>query len=725
MNTKAIPIDRAREALRPALAQAAPPARPAASKGVALPDVIAMFRRRWKLFGAVLAGVVILTVAATLLVEPKYTAEVELKIDPNQKSVVDAQQGPRPDQVATAFVDTEIQLARSRKVAEAVVAQLNLTNDPEFNQGSAGSPLDRTVDAVLDRFDVTRQGTTYMVELAFTSSDPQKAAQIANAFANAYISESVKLRLETIEAQTQALEAGLRKLEVDARAADEAAANYRAATGLVDASAGATITQQQASSIAAQLSSAEADLATARSTLEAARTLGQGGEAGSVSSVLGSPVIQDLRRQRAEVMREYGDISARYGPKHPSFVTVQQQLQELDRQISDESARVMESLEADARAAEARVASLRSTLGGLQGRLNASSRTRAQAESLEREAEAKENIYNQYNLAQQQATQQKNLSGAQGVVVSEAMAPRAPSFPNKPLFGILGGVVGLVLASAVVLLAEMLDSRLTSGREVEEALGHPFLASIPMLSEKALRHGGRKLTPDSYVLAKPLSAFAEAFRTIRSALVLGQPAGAVKVIALTSALPGEGKTCTTLAFARVLGMGGSRVAVLDCDLRRSTLGGLTRGAVSAGLVEVLTGLAPLSEALVADEVENVSILPLSGANLTPRDLFGSEAFAQLLALLRSRYDYVLMDTPPVLAVADARALARQADTVVMLCRWSSTPKAAAAAAVGLLEQDGATIGGVALTRVNLSAKAYLGADEASYYYEKYRKYYQS
>jgi capsular exopolysaccharide synthesis family protein len=709
------------------------------TRSLDLVELLAIFRRRFRLFAAIVVLITVAAVVSTLLLKPAYTASVEVKIDPNQRTSVDTPRAGQSTDATNSFVDTEIQLARSRKVAAAVIQRLNLMSDPEFSEAAAaaakgaapGDPrplsalaLEKVVDGVLGGFNVARNGATYIVNFTFTSEDPGKAALIANTFADEYIVASARLRMETMQATAEALQSGLNRLESQAKSADQAAASYRAATGLVSAGSGSTITQQQASTIASQLGAAEADLATARSNLAAARQQIQTGGTDSVSSVLGSPVIQDLRRQRAEVLRKQVEIANRYGPRHPSFVQVQEELEGLDRQISDESQRILAALQAAVTAGDTRVGALRASLGQLQGQLAASSRAEATAQSLEREAEAKQNIYNQYNLAQQQANQQKNFNDPQGVVVSRATPPDAPSFPNKPLFAGLGAVLGLIIGACAVLVAEAFDSGLLSGQDVEDVLDQPFIGAIPLLSSRTLRRAGKTISPENYVIAKPMSAFAEAFRALRSALVHANVDQPPKVVAVTSALPGEGKTAATLAFGRVLGMGGHKVIILDCDLRRSSLGRLTRVARAEGLVEVLAGEATIEQAVVPDEVENVFLLPLSKASFTPRDLFGTQAFAQLVEKLRESYDFVVLDTPPVLAVADSRAIARQADNVIFLCRWSRTPRAASNAALNLLEQDGAHVAGVALNMVDLSSRSALSTGDSSYYYADYRRYYE-
>jgi capsular exopolysaccharide synthesis family protein len=219
-----------------------------------------------------------------------------------------------------------------------------------------------------------------------------------------------------------------------------------------------------------------------------------------------------------------------------------------------------------------------------------------------------------------------------------------------------------------------------------------------------------------------MSAFAEAFRSIRSALLLSRADREVRAVALTSALPGEGKSAAAISLARVLGLGGAKVVVVDCDVRRGVIGRLA-GSGASGVVEVLTGRTTLDAALAKDNADGVWILPAGKAGFTPHDLFAADAGRKLLDELRRRFDWVVLDTPPVLAVSDARVIASLADAVVFVCRWSKTPRRAAAAALAMLDRDGAPVAGVALTRVDLSARRALSDQDGPYYQAAYSAYY--
>lgn len=716
------------------------PSRPSSStrgldQAFNLVELLSIFRRRLKLFLLIFAVITLAGAVATSLMEPTYTASTLLKVEPGTRDPTDNRGLQGGEAAVGSFLDTEMSVATSRRVGEAVVDQLNLTQDPDFAKEPTPAGMtaaqakasmskrryDGVVGKVLKGLNVGRNGQTYVLNFAYTSRDAKKATLLANTFAAQYIATSVQLRMESADAQAKVLEGGVNKLADEARSASAAAANFRAQTGLVDVTNG-TVLQQQATAIAAQLSAAEGRLAGTQAQLNEALRQRASGASDAVGGVQSSPVIQNLSAQRAQLLRERDEIATRYGPKHPEYLKIQQQLEGIDTLIKQEMERVIASLRASAQASGAEVASMRSHLASLQAQLASSSRTEVQATALDREAEAKQNVYNQYNLAQQQAAQAQRTQNADAVVLAPAVLPTYPSFPNKPLFMTLGAVLGVILGLVSVFLAEAFDPGIINARDAETALGLPMLASVPLVPRQILKQFGAG--PEAYAVAKPMSAFAESFRSIRSGLAYGGVASP-KVICMTSALPAEGKSVTTLTFARVLGLASHSVAVVDCDLRRSSLAALTGKRVTNGLVEVVTGKATLSQALIPDEVPNVSLLPLSAASFSPADLLGSPKFLAALEELRGRFDYVILDTPPVLAVADARAVALLSDTVVFLCRWSKTPRAAAAAAIHLLEQDGARMAGIVLNMVDLSARGSLSAEDPAYYHRAYEGYYVS
>lgn len=701
----------------------------------ALLDVL---QRRIKLFLMLTALVTIATIGVALIVPPRYTALASLKIDPSQKGSLDvesAASGRAPD---SALVDTEVAVIHSREVAAKVVARLGLVRDPEFNREvkkeDAGRPqvgptssvaFEATTDALLKSVVVQREGQTYIVDILSTASEPEKSARIANAFVDEYLAFSYHAKSRAAQDEAKLLNERLGALSSEVQNADERLAQYRGATGIVSGgNTFGTVNDQQITSIASQLASAEGSAAAARSKAEAARKQIASGDREAVSEVLNSPVITDLRRQRTEVVRDMSEISAQYGPKHPKSIRVNQQLAELDAQIAAEARRISAGLMSDASAAEAQAARLRSNLDSLRRVQASNAQAAVQENTLQANAEAKRTIYNQINQAAQERAQLAQIGTSQARTVGQATAPAKPSFPNKPLFAVLGFVVGAIVGAAGVFAAEALDSGARSVEDIELRLGLPFLGSLPMLSRQQIRVGKTK-APWDYVIHKPISGFAETLRNARSALQLSRRTDTRgEVLLITSSMPSEGKSVTAVSLARVIAMGGEKVLVVDCDLRRNTLRGLLPEGAREGLVEVLTGKASLAQALKPDAVENLDILPLSGAAFTARDLFGGPPMKELLDHLRGQYDWIILDGPPALVIADTRTLGAMADRVVLALQWSKTSRFAVQTVAQRFQEDGATVAGVLLTLVPPNARTSLSPRDPAYYYENYGRYYQ-
>jgi capsular exopolysaccharide synthesis family protein len=691
--------------------------------------------RRWWLFLLIAAGVFAVILAATLQLKPVYSAEAGVKLDPTpQHSSLDvtaAFNGGPPD---SALIDTEVSLMRSREVAIGVAQKLNLVDDPEFNPRTApllkdGRPVpadpkrvfEGVVGLLQKKVSVARDGATYIVHIDARANDPVKAATIANAVADEYLLITQSQKMQAGLAQQAALSGRAKELQAQAEAASAAVVRYKAAAGLIGGGPGAgTVTDQQAGSLAGQLAQASAESAAARAKATEARAQISRGALDSVAEVLSSPVITDLRRQRTETLRDQAQINGRYGPKHPDSVRVASQLAQIDAQIVNEADRIVSSLESAARASEDRVRTLRAQLGGLEGRQASNARASVEADTLQRRADSLNAVAAATIQVVQRANEQAQVGQTQGRIAFMATPPASPSFPNKPLFVLFGLLLGGVLGAATVYMLDLLDSSVRTPEQVETLLGAPYLASIPLLRQRR-RWGKPATTVWDYVKAKPISSFAESLRLVRSAMTAGDQKA--RVIAITSALPGEGKTSTAISLARVMAMSGDRVLLIDGDLRRNALQALFKQKPTVGLIEVLTQSVPFQKAVIKDTVPRLDVLPLVDASYSGEDLLGGPVMARLIAQLRQVYDHIIIDTPPALAVADARRLAALADAVIMAVRWGRTPRHAALAAIERLEGDGLTIGGVILTMVDIRARASLGEGDTTYYYKASRKYY--
>jgi exopolysaccharide transport family protein len=661
----------------------------------------------------------------------------------------------------SSVVDTEVEILKSRSLAGRVAQSLKLDQDPEFNpklkkpsliqnilEGPANAvhalfkasapqqsvnanaaaaelesrrTLEGVVDSLLKRLTVRRSGLTYVIGINFESVDPTKAALIANAFADDYLLEQLDAKFEATKQASTWLQDRLGELRGQVEQAETAEAQYRAANGLMSA-VGSNLTEQEISNLNQQLALAQANEAEEDAKVRTAKQqLANGSNGEDLGAALDSEVIKGLRAQRAQVSANLADLQTKYGNRHPEVQRVQRQLADIDAQIQLEINRNISNLDAQTQVARQRVASIQGSLNKARGTLAGDNEAAVKLNELDRNANAVRTLYESFLDRFKQTTSEQGMEESDARVVSHAKIPTSPSYPQKGLNVLLGLMIGILLGIGAIFVAEALDSGVATSEDVERFFNVPSLGSVPLLSSIETRENG--LSPTEVIVEKPLSGFAEAFRNLRTSMIYSRVDKPVRVVAVASALPGEGKTTTAFCLGRTMAMSGSSAVVVDCDLRRRNINRLLGDEPQVGLMEVLAGAATLDEALVFDRVSGAWFLPLARSTFTPKDLFGGAAMNNLLVELKKRFEFVVLDTAPVIPVADTRSLAPKADAIVLLAQWRKTPRKAVQTAIDLLRSVGADVSGVALTQVDVREQAKYGYGDAGYYYQAYRKYY--
>lgn len=723
----------------------------AAANALDLRRWVFAMRRRARLLGAVALAVFVTTVLITLQATPKYIANASVVLDPRKERITTSQQVLSDLPTDSGAVDTEVEVLRSGQLADRVVRALRLDQDPEFNGslrkptglaaiksgirglfGAAAprqarlSPLqiqkqhEGIVNNVRRHLVVSRVGLTYVLRIGYESENPAKAAQIANKFAELYLLEQLEAKFEATQQATRWLNNQLDSLRQQVLRDEAAVQQFKIDNNLLSAS-GTTLTEQEISSYSQNLAQARAQLAEDEARLSAARIqLGRAANGGDVGEALNSTLIQGLRTQRAQLTAQLADLQGRYGERHPEMLKAKRQLADIDSQIQQELRTIIANLETKVQVSRERANAMGGSLGGAKGTLAANNRAMVRLNELQRNAEASRTIYESYLNRYKETSTQEGIGTSEAHIVTKADVPGTPSSPNVSRNLLLGFMFALGAGIGAVVLAELLDSGLATAEDVERRLNTAYLGSIPLLSSVA---EGAVEAPVDYVVSKPLSSFSEAFRSLQAAILharLGEPE---KIVAITSALPGEGKTTTSICLARSAALQGRKVIIIDCDLRRRTVNRLLQEDPQSGLLEVLSGESTLQQATSVDAATGAHVLPVAASKFTPKDVFGSVAMDKLLAELRSRYDLVILDTAPVLPVADTRVLAQKADLVVMLARWRKTPEPAIEAAFRLLNTTGVSVSGVVLTQVDMKQQAKYGYGDPGYYYAEYKKYY--
>lgn len=723
-------------------------------------DLMALYRTLRKRLGLIVSvtfGLTALVMVVVLQQTPLYTASAQVLLDRQKMQVTDMEAVISGLPADSATVDSEVEILKSRALAERVVDRLNLLQDPEFNgalrepsflrwldprfllrqllalvsadpapvseEMKARAERDAVVDSLLGSLNVTRQRLTYVINLSITSEQPTKAARIANAYADTYILDQLEAKFDATRQANEWLSRRLGELRQQVQDSERAVEIFRSEQGL-ESSSGVTVSEQQMSELNAQLILARTGLAEARAKYDRARQIrSSGGSIESMADVVQSGTISQLRQKQAELARELANLSSRYGPRHPEVVNAEAQRLDINAQIGAEISRIIGSLQNNVSVAETRVASLEQSLREIRGETGESGQAMVQLRELEREAAANRSVYESFLNRFKETSQQQDLQVPDSRIISPATAPLSPSHPRKALSLALALVLSAMLGVGLAFLLEHLDNGMTTARDVEEALTLPHLASVPLVPvEKG--PGGKPLKPHDYLVQKPLSAFSESLRSLRSALQLSNVDNPPKVILFTSALPNEGKTTTSVSFARAAAASGLKVVLVDCDLRHPSVH-KTFGLATptAGLVELLAERLDPEAVMIEDEKTSLKILPIATGTANPPDLMASSQMQLLIERLRGEYDLVVLDSAPVLPVSDSRVLSRIADETVFVVRWSDTPKDAAQAAIRELRLYQSNVAGAILVAVDATKQAKYGYGDGGYYYGKYSRYY--
>ncbi|MGB3809088.1 MAG: polysaccharide biosynthesis tyrosine autokinase [Parvibaculum sp.] len=712
----------------------------------------ALHRRMGVILGVVF-GLTSLVLVAVFQVTPLYTGQALVLISSQRTQVVDMEavmSGLSTDSVA---IDSEVEILKSRSVARRVIEKLGLMSDPEFNnaltpptifdrfnpriwlkaltgggvQASEEEQREREINAVInklvDRESILRRRLTFVIEVNVKSESPQKAAKIANAIAETYVLDQLEAKFDATKQANEWLSMRLSDLRQQVQESERAVEIYRSEQGL-EGTDGATINDQQLSELNAQLILARTDFAEKQAKYERARQiLNAGGSIESVVDVLQSRTIADLRQREAEMARQQADLSSKYGPRHPSIVNIEAQRRDVERQISAEVRRIVASIQNEAVISQSRVTSLQASLRELQDKAGQNNQALIRLRELLREAAANRAVYESFLGRFKETSQQTDFQTSDARLISSATPPLGATYPNKTLALAAAFFVSLLLGCGLALLLERLDNGLKTGSEIEQALGMACLGSIPETPYETDTSGNR-IEPQHYVLMKPLSAFSESLRSLRSALSLSNVDNPPKVILFTSALPDEGKTTTAVSFARAAAHAGIPTLLVDCDLRHPSVHKLLGASVpKAGVVELLANHESLERALNFDRDSGLSWIGVASGAANPPDILGSAQMRLFLAEARQKYSLVLLDTAPVLPVADSRVLSKLADKVVFVTRWSQTPADAAQSAVKELKGFGADMAGAVLTVVDTAKQAKYGYGDNGYYYRRYGKYY--
>lgn len=716
-------------------------------------DLRELLRKLWRHRGMIIGIVVVLmSLVAVILSQltPLYTATAKVMINPRKAQTVNLEAALSGLPLDQETIASEIEVIRSKGLAERVVNKLELHRLPEFN-GSLrpksswawANPLnlipdgwrrsmasDRIVSeeeragrvrvSVISAFQgamkIDRVERSRVIEIAFTSRDPRIASQVANTIADLYIVEQLEAKFEATKKATSWLNDRLSELRKQVDVSERAVEAYRLESGLTE-SKGVTLVSQQVSELSTQLVLANTKRTETEARLrQVENLLGQRDGVSSAAEVLGSPLIQSLRQQEATVLRRAAELAEEFGDKHPRMINARAELENTRAKIAAEVTRIVQGLRNEAIVARSRETAIQNRIRDLEQRVGTLNRAEVRLRALEREAKANRTLYENFLGRFKELSEQGDIQQADARVVSYSDIPNGPSFPKTFLFLGIAFVGSLVAGVGTAGIIERLDHGFRSMEQIEARTGIPAICLVPNIprSSKA---------PTDYVIENPHSAYAESLRSLFASLHLSNVDNPPKVVLMTSSVPEEGKTMTAVSLARLISRTGKKVILIDGDLRRPQVHRVLGMEAVPGLVEVLAGEVGIDAVLRRDELSGAYILPAGSKPANPVDLFSSQHLKTLVTGLRNAADMVIIDSAPIAAVSDARILSRLADKTVYVVRWASTRREVVQMALHQLQDAGADIAGVVLSRVDVRKHAGYGYGDSGYYYGRSRKYY--
>jgi capsular exopolysaccharide synthesis family protein len=686
----------------------------------------AIYRNIWFIV-AIVAVCVAAAVAYSLMTAPVYRATAKVQIDQQTAKVLESQdEEPVPSsQEADRFLQTQVDVIRSRSLARRVEADLKLASDarflaaePKSVEGGASAKVkgELAVDVLKDRLSVNLPRNSRVVDINFESTDPNLAAKIANSFAENAITSNLQRRFDTSAYSRKFLQERLVTAKQSLEDSERKVVTYARSAGLIDASAGMTNSASLPTNLPAQslTTSSLVQINQALSQAQANRIQAQQRWASASSTpalnlpeVLGNPTVQQLTQKRAELEASYNEERQRRKEGHPMIVQAGAKLAELDRQINSVASSIKKSIREQYVVAAKQEQGLQGSVGALKGATFSEQDRSVQYNILKRQSDTDRQMYD--GLLQRY----RELSAAAGItsnnisIVDRAEVPSIPVWPRPLLNVALGGMAGLCLSLVFVFLRERFDDAIRSSEDVERKLSLPLLGTVPLLK--------KGLTPQD-ALDDPRSTLSEAHYALRHSLELSSDRGLPFSILLTSSRQSEGKSTSAYAISRDLAAAGKRVLLIDADLRKPSLHRVMAQENRVGLANLLARQKGLNDVVQTTQFENLFFVSSGPLPPNPAQLLAGPGMVDLIAKLRPIFDVVIIDGPPVLGLADAPRLADVVDGTLFVVEANGAHYGHAKAALKRLVQSNVNLLGVILTKFD-ARKAGYKSDYGYYYYE--------
>jgi len=713
LHSNMLPNDRTR-----ALLDSVAPREQAGENGIgeAVNFALGFLRRQYWII--IFAAVLALATSAIYLriTPPVYTAEVKVLFGNPKAQFVQQQSVLAADApVDSPQLESQIQILKSKAIATLVINQLRLADDPEFMEPGRSwrsiikewfggphrarpvDPMDWLVDNFDKRLTAIRLGFSTVIEISFSAGSAERSAEIANAIANAYVTDQLNAKLDANRTATAWLQDRLKELGQQALTAERAVNAFKSQNNIV-AAGGRLMDDERVAELNSRLVAVRAQTSEALARLNRFETILASNSADSASigsldasgsDALSNPIINNLRQQYLENARREIEYSGRLGSDHLAVVNLRTQMRGIRASILDEVRRLAETSRSDFEVAKQRQQEIEKQLALAVSQSRTTNSAELTMRELETSAKGYRSLYESFLQRYMGSVQQESFPIPQARVISPA-APPQKSKPTAGLILAMGLFGGIALGAALGFLREIMDRVFRTSAQIEATLQVPCLSLVPLLRNIAKKirqpraavhvdkEPERTLSADSGMYraaaVMPLSRFAESIRSIKLAIDLNPMNTSNRIIGVTSALPNEGKSTITAALAQIIAHAGKRVIMVDCDLRNPSLSTNLAPNACAGIVDVLSGARSLEETIWRDPKTNLTFLP--SAKKTPvfhtSEILSSEQTGKLFDKLRASYDYVIVDLPPLAPIVDVRATTPLIDCFILVVEWGRT-----------------------------------------------------
>ncbi len=697
--------------------------------------ILGTIRRRKYFILLIILLINSISVFALYQIKPTFMGEANVIVEPARQNIVDIEEVMEDLSTDLYTVRTEAAVIESRVLIEQVITDMGLPTNAYYQQliGVRAPPADldgavsdtdappvsistdRIVDAFLAHLDAVPESNSRMIKIQFQSSDPQFAADAANAVANGYIQEQLEAKSSATEFAGNWLSTRVEELRGRLLDSEIRLEEFKRDSGIVDVKGG-TIYSEQLAQLNMKLIEARNSRAEAQARVEQVQNLinsAQGVE--TAASVLSSSLIQELREQESMVTRKIGELRTLYREEHPKLKLALAELTDLRAKIRDEVNKIVISLNNELELANEREQNLEMEILNLRKLLEEEKESAVTLRSLQSEVNANKQLYDVIlSRFKETGVQDEGAYTPDAKLISFATVPTSPFKPNRQLIIIASIFISIVIAISASILIEFSMTGYHSGLQIEHDLGTPVLAMLPQID-------GNKKDEMPHMSLLQLShhpLYSESVRNLRSALIDNAVAGDPKVIVVTSSVPDEGKTSTVFSLATISRLLNQKCLLIDCDLRRSKLAKRLEIQTSAGLGDYLSETAELRDVLYKDNKSGVYFIPAGKSLQHPLDLLATRRMQRFVEGLRSRFDYIFIDAPPLLSVSDAIILSKYADYALYVVRWENTSRSAVSHGIKQLREKAQMEPGVVLSRVDVNKHAYYHYTDSDYIYFK-------